>query len=316
MRHAIHGTTRLLRAGFSLVEVMVALLIVSGIMLAITQLLEAARVTRDTIHNIQETQLAGPAIIDLIERDLRGLVVSNRDRQSLLRVTDRATAGLDSDSLDFVTSTDSLILVPLPDRHVRSDINEVGYRLRLNPDNDDFLEIYRRESFGVDEEPFDGGGFTFLHDRVKHFDIQVYVEDGPDAEVYDNWDPRNEEQPLPLRLEIALTLELAPRITREQLRFAPVDRRTVTYTRVVRLPQLLLDSLAMGPVPAIPEILDPKEAASAAAGAGGGTGPDGTPTSLGGGGGGGAGGPGGGSPPAGTPEMSTRGAPAQPGGGN
>ena len=319
MRRSIHAVRRTLRAGFSLIEVMVSLLIVSGIMLAITQLLEAARVTRDTIHNIQETQLAGPAIIDLIERDLRGMVVSNRDRKSLLRVLDRATAGLDSDSLDFVTSTDSLILVPLPDRHVRSDTNEVGYRLRPNPENDDFLEIYRRESFGVDDEPFEGGGFTFLHDRVKQFDIQVFVEDGPDADVFDDWDPENEEQPLPLRLQISLTLELAPRLVREQLRFAPVDRRTVTYTRVIRLPQLLLDSLAMGPVPAIPEILDPQEAAAAAAAGGGQGGAGEPPLALGGGGGGGAGGAGAGgrgSPPAVTPEMTTRGAPGQGGGGN
>ena len=40
MRRPLNATLRALRAGFSLIEVMVALLIVSGIMLAITQLLE------------------------------------------------------------------------------------------------------------------------------------------------------------------------------------------------------------------------------------------------------------------------------------
>jgi len=273
-----------LRAAFSLVEVLVVLLIVSGIMLAITQLLEAARISRDTIYNIQETQLAGPAIVELIERDLRGLAVVNRDPRGLLRVVDRTSAGLDSDSLDFVTTTDSLIPVSLRDRVVRADMNEVGYRLRPNPENDDFLEIYRRESFGVDDDPFEGGSFTFLHDRVKQFEIQVYTEDGPDAEVFDEWDPRNTEQPLPLRLEIRLTLELAPRIAREQLRYAPVDRRTITYTRVIRLPQLLLDSLAVAPVPAIPRILDPAEAAQQAAGANPQGGDGERPMSLGGGG--------------------------------
>ena len=69
-------------AAFTLVEVLVTLLIVGGIMLAITQILEAARVSRDTIHNIQETQLAGPAIMDLIERDLRGRIrEARRDRR-------------------------------------------------------------------------------------------------------------------------------------------------------------------------------------------------------------------------------------------
>ena len=77
------------RSGFSLVEVLVALMIVSGIMLALTQLLEATRISRDTIHNIQETQLAGPAIMDLIERDLRGIMVYDRESDQALRVKNR-----------------------------------------------------------------------------------------------------------------------------------------------------------------------------------------------------------------------------------
>ena len=46
------------RAAFTLVEVLVVVLIISGIMLAITQVLDSARVSRDTIHNLDETQLA------------------------------------------------------------------------------------------------------------------------------------------------------------------------------------------------------------------------------------------------------------------
>ena len=245
------------RAGFSLVEVMVTLLIVGGIMLAITQILEAARISRDTIHNIQETQLAGPAIMDLIERDLRGLSIYDRPAEELLRVVDRVVAGLDADSLDFVTSTDSLVTTEVANRWVRCDLNEVGYRLRPNPD-DDFLELYRREGFGVDEAPFEGGAFTFLHERVKHFDIQVFTEDGPEADPQDTWNELGDEAGLPLRLSIELTLELAPRIAREQLAIAPIDKRTVTYQRIVRLPQPLLDTLEVTPVPVIP-VLTPAD---------------------------------------------------------
>jgi len=249
-----------LRAGFSLVEVLVTLLIVGGIMLAITQLLEAARISRDTIHNIQETQLAGPAIMDLIERDLRAIATYDRPKAELLRVTDRVTNGLDADSIDFVSTTDSLVAVEIDRRFVNHDLNEVGYRLRPNPELDDFLEIYRRESFGLDEEPFDGGAYTFLHDRVKQFDIQVYAEDGIDAEPEDEWgfDGREEELGLPLRLELSLTLELSPRITREQLRIAPINKRTVTYRRVIRFPQTLIDALEIEPVPVVPDLTQPE----------------------------------------------------------
>ncbi|MFT6362574.1 MAG: prepilin-type N-terminal cleavage/methylation domain-containing protein, partial [Planctomycetota bacterium] len=60
------------RAGFTLVEVMITLLIMSLMLVAITQVLTGARRTRDVIFNITESQLAGPAILDLLEKDLRG----------------------------------------------------------------------------------------------------------------------------------------------------------------------------------------------------------------------------------------------------
>ncbi len=245
------------RAGFTLIEVLVTLLIVGGIMLAITQILEAARISRDTIHNIQETQLAGPAIMDLIERDLRGLVIYDRPAEELLRVVNRVEAGLDADSLDFVTSTDSLVATEIENRWVRCDVNEVGYRLRPSPD-DDFLELYRREGFGVDEAPFEGGAFTFLHGRVKNFEIQVFKEDGPEAEPLDSWNEAGDADGLPLRLQIELTLEMAPRIAREQLAIAPIDQRTVVYRRIVRLPPVLIESQDVVPVPVIP-VLTPAD---------------------------------------------------------
>jgi prepilin-type N-terminal cleavage/methylation domain-containing protein len=264
---------RALRRGFTLIEVLVVLLIVSVIMVGMTQLLEAARISRDTIHNIQETQLAGPAILDLVERDIRGLDVYDRDTKSLLRVTQRVVLGHDADSLDFVTTTDGMIPNEVDHRIVRADTNEVGYRVRVNPQNDDFLELYRREDFGVDDEPFDGGAFTFLHDHVKHFDVLVFDEDGPDAEPIEDWGRDDDKQGLPLRIEVRLTLELAPRVTGEQLsRLAPADKRTLTYTRIIRLPQSLRDELEIVPSPTIPNITPPTKGpvGGAAPGTGGG----------------------------------------------
>jgi type II secretion system protein J len=259
------------RGGFTLVEVLVTVLIISGMMVAVTQILNAARISRDTIHNVQETQLAGPAIMDLVERDLRGLVAYDMEPNAILRVKNRVVMGLDADSLDFIGTTDDLAAWEVGHRYVRADVNEIGYRLRPNPNEKDLLEIYRRESFGIDDQPFEGGQFTFLHDRVKHFDVALYTEDGPDAEPSEEWDgSSNDEQiGLPARLEISLTLELAPRILREQLAIAPVDKRTVTYRRVIRLPQSLRDSLEAPPMPAVPEITKSSGSAGGTGGAGG-----------------------------------------------
>jgi hypothetical protein len=242
-----------------LVEVLVVLLIVGGLMLAITQLLESTRISRDTIHNIQETQLAGPAIMDLVERDLRALFAYDRRPEDLLQVQDRVVYGMDADGIDFAATTNSLLPVQVEHRLVRSDVCEVGYRLRPNPADDDFLEIYRREDFGIDDEPFDGGTYTFLTDRVKRFDVQVFTEDGIDSEPIDGWSYEEGEELLPRRLEVTMTLELAPRINREQLRYAPVEMRTVNYYRVIRLSEALFDALEVQPVPMVPELEPPDE---------------------------------------------------------
>jgi len=245
------------RAGFTLAEVLVTVLIMGGIMVSVTQILHTARTSRDTIHNIQETQLAGPAIMDMLERDLRGLCIYNRTKQDHLRVKNRVMLGVDGDSIDFVTTTDNLVQRYDIDKFLRSSINEVGYRLRPNPAYDDFLEIYRREDAGVDEEPFEGGEFIFLHDRVKDFDIQVFAEDGTDAEPFEDWGlAESGDIGVPARLEITLVLELQRRIEREALMRAPTYLTEVTYKRVIRLPEWLRVDEEQIPVPMIPSADD------------------------------------------------------------
>jgi hypothetical protein len=236
---------------------MLTLLIMAGILLTITQYLRAARSSRDLIHNIQEQQLAGPAILQQIENDLRALTVFDRDVRHVLRVENRVIGGFEADSLDFVATTDGLM--PHRERgddvYRRADTNEVGYHLRANPDSDDFLELYRREDFGIDDEPFQGGQFAFLHDRVKGFEIRVFDEDGVEAEPEDAWGNEGDEfAGVPARLEIELTLELAPRLVREQL--VPT-RNTVVYKRVFRFPASLSKVQELALVPVVPRITKP-----------------------------------------------------------
>jgi prepilin-type N-terminal cleavage/methylation domain-containing protein len=242
------------RSGFTLVEVLLTLLIMSGILLALTQLLTAARRSKDTIHNIKEHQLAGPAILDLIEADLRGLFVYNRTLVNHISIENDVMSGLDCDRIDFLTTTDNLALrLNDEDEPATFDINEVGYCLRPNPSYDEFLEIYRREDASVDDAPFSEGVFQFLHDRVKGFNIKSYEEDGPDAEPVDQWGVEGSENiGLPAWIEIELTLELAPRLAREQILFVSRDRSTVTYHRVIRLPEGLRTEEGEIPMPGVP----------------------------------------------------------------
>ena len=81
---------------------------------------------------------------------------------------------------------------------------------------------------------------------------------------------------LPARIELTLTLELSPRIGREQIRIQSVERRTQVYKRVIRLPETLRveeDQLVVLQVPSPPT----QGAATAPTGGDGTGGTDATP---------------------------------------
>lgn len=229
------------RAGFTLIEILVTVAIMGLMLAAITQMLSSVRFTRDIIHNEQEQYLAGPAIMDLIERDLQAVFVTGLRRADHLKVEDRVLGGTDADRLDFFTSTDSLLWQEEGDRQIRADVNEVGYCLRVNPEEEDFLELYRREGFGIDLEPHRGGNYIFLHDRVRAFDIEVFAARGPEDELeaLEEWG-QTEDDPeisgLPAFLRITLEIELEPRLLRETLLRS---KQLKTYVRIINLPESL-----------------------------------------------------------------------------
>lgn len=228
-------------AGFTLVEIVVTVLIMGLMLTGITRLLTAVRTSRDLVHNIQEQQLAGPAILDLLERDLRGVFITSMPLKSHLRVMDNVRLGLDADRIDFVATTDSLTWIGEGDRQVRADICEVGYCLRPNPKDSDFLEMYRREDFGVDEDGFQGGSYVLLHDHVTGFNVEIFSEDGPDADPLNEWGMNRadvETTGLPASLRISLEIELQPRLLRETQGHMR-QKQKFLYTRVIRLPESL-----------------------------------------------------------------------------
>ena len=118
--------------------------------------------------------------------------------------------GLDGDSLDFVATTNSLVTRYDRDRYLQSDVNEIGYRLRPNPNYDDFLEIYRREDMGVDDDPTEGGKYYKVCDGVRSLRLDWFAEDpgepgSDDADGKTEWDAKKEGK-LPWACRVTLVL--------------------------------------------------------------------------------------------------------------
>jgi hypothetical protein len=197
--------------------------------------------------------------MDLITEDLAGLHILGRPLAEQLRVTDRVLYGLDADRIDFVTTTSSREPMLIDGSLRRSSVSEVGYVCRSNPNDDEFLELFRREDFGVDELPFQSGTYTFLSDRVKSFTVEVFNMDGDEGEVITEWGSDKvtdtTHKGLPASVVITLTLENTPRLLQEQIEFQSTARMTVTYQRTVRFPQGMRkqeSELAFLAIPAAP----------------------------------------------------------------
>src|SRR5215831_9925602 len=91
----------------------------------------------------------------------------------------------------------------------RSPITEIGYHVRINPDNQDFLELWRRQDFFVDNLPFEGGSYERVYSQIRKFHIGYYEKLDEDKEELRDWDVTDKGK-LPVAIVITLELEVEP----------------------------------------------------------------------------------------------------------
>lgn len=214
------------REGFTLIEILVALSLLGLILPALYGILISTVRLREQIQEDGNPYGIGPTILDLIEEDVRGIYFTNVKDNAYFFGETRSVSGRDADRFDCITTVDSRTLLGDDDQsRVRSDVTEVGYALRANPDNSDYLQLFRREDFFVDEEPFAGGRYRLLYDRIRTFDIVYLSEEGGAEEggsasgnrsagdsqkegallEDDNWDSRD-AQTLPRAMQVELEI--------------------------------------------------------------------------------------------------------------
>lgn len=227
------------RAGFSLLEVIIALAIMGMVMVAVMQTLDGTRLAVDTIHNIMETENTGPRILEQMRRDLEAVAVNDVKDRRLLKGEDQTLLGAQADRLDLLVARRGSLPMDLPGRSeqmIFAPLNEVGYRLRQNPRSRDFLELYRREDPLVDEDPFRDGSYTLLYDRVVSLDIR-YLE-APDLTPNweDDWDSEVRDA-LPFAVDIFLEIEVQPRRSLESLGILGANRARLEFSEVYHVPE-------------------------------------------------------------------------------
>lgn len=228
-------------AGVTLFEIMIALTIMSLIMVALYQTLDASLKTRDQLDLEARAARVGPELLDVIEADLRQAWVGNIAEDAVFLADDMALRGEQADALQFITTVDSTITQNIDGYEVSSDVSEVGYRCRINAEYDDVMELWRRQSYHVDEEPLKGGTYDLLYDRVVSFQLRYLPSMERTEEYVDTWDAA-ERKRLPVAVLVDLILEVGPRargdtggfgaITRHHRRFIPLARNSGVVMRI------------------------------------------------------------------------------------
>ena len=227
-------------SGFTLIEVLVALLISVLIITSVLGSLDYTRKAVDAIHNVVETEKAGPRILELLREDLSRLATYDVSEHRVFLGKDDNIGGADADRIDFLAYRQSTIpmLDPVQNQRVWAPLCEVGYALRRNPNPrmDEFLQLYRREDFLQDDEPFADGVFTLLYERVINFDIGYYAEPALDPYREDSWDS-SERESLPFALEVRLDIEMTPRRSMESMGILGANRSRLEFEDFLTIPE-------------------------------------------------------------------------------
>lgn len=194
-------------SGFTLIEVLLAVTITSVVMITVATTFHVMLNARDVVDDLAESTEAGPRILNLIERDLRGVWTYNVLNNAVFRGRDMDVNGRDADRMDFLTTTDAVgYVVDLQNMPRKPTICEVGYWFKQNPRYRDVFEMWRREDPMVDDDLTTQGSFQLVHDRVKSFKVTYFRSLGYEAKEELQWDSSLEDK-LPKRIKVEFTIE-------------------------------------------------------------------------------------------------------------
>jgi prepilin-type N-terminal cleavage/methylation domain-containing protein len=168
--------------GFTLVEIMIAVGIGGMLLTMVFTSLSTMIRSRQAIVDFSTPYVVGPQILDTIEADLRNAYFYDFEDNDAFWGADAEVAGREADGLSFLTASLGRVgeqelrstrrIGQAEETHRRrSPMSEVQYVCRRSPVNQDWLELWRREDFYVDDLIHDGGIYRCLHDRV--FDLKL-----------------------------------------------------------------------------------------------------------------------------------------------
>jgi type II secretion system protein J len=160
------------RRGFTLVELLLAILILSVMMSIIYGVVVSTVSAAHRVEEITASSEIGPAILTRVRSDLQAAFLP-KDGEFFVG-SKRPGGGADRDRIDFISGETAYgIEIDGEDARFHS-INEVGYQVLENRKDPNVGVLYRREDYFIDAEPLKGGRLTEVYDRVRSFSLRYY----------------------------------------------------------------------------------------------------------------------------------------------
>jgi len=218
------------RRGFTLLELLVTLAILSLVLTALYKTLVSSLEVRRDIEKFTAGPREGVALLEIIGADLRAAILPPISKAPFYARAERNGEGRDADQVTFIASVTSrfaedprklrgeqLAGVAANDddadapAEVRADLCEISYRLKGDPDHPGRMRLYRREDFHVDRDLRQGGTYLLLHRRVAGFKLRWFRGDEAETgrEPEENWDAEK-TQTVPQAALVELTLDVTP----------------------------------------------------------------------------------------------------------
>jgi prepilin-type N-terminal cleavage/methylation domain-containing protein len=209
-------------SGFTLVELMLAVLILAIIMSIIYGVVVSTVQAQQRVEEISQVSEIGPAILGQIREDLEGAFLPKPGLDSFVGIDRKGSTG-DRDRLDFVTARMAYGSERDGDEPVFHSVNETGYQLLESKDDPNLAVLYRREDFFLDNEPLKGGRLTEIYDRVRHLSFEFWNGE----KWMPDWSSKREKDKLPQAVKVELRILVTER---DQ----PVEQ---TFTTTVTFPR-------------------------------------------------------------------------------
>jgi prepilin-type N-terminal cleavage/methylation domain-containing protein len=183
--------------GFTLIEVAVAITLLSLTMTFVYQILSNTIRCRDATTEGLEGPKIDNAITDQLIKDFRFLYWRPGQLPADGGFWGRGTNLGDSDRVDFITARTSRVaqLEESNSTVGNAPLVEVGYAPRRNETagKGRWIELWRRESYFVDDNPTEGGMYDLIYDKIRKFDLKYYnlpEERAKDDQGLDEWDSK------------------------------------------------------------------------------------------------------------------------------